>query len=343
MEKDKKNLKNPEELLPPQNTDVLLAQILENNNDKMSEGNIIAENSLMAQGDTNKLLENNVEASGEILGEAKKTNETLEKMANKEVQNVRLVPEKIDDDASSELAKVFWEMLRGRKGEKGDKGDKGDMPGKEEIMKYLLEYIPDEKLIELISPLIPDAIPGHTPTSEELLSLIRPLVPEKGEDGETPSDEKLLDLIRSIMPKAEKGDKGDKGDTPKIDYVSIIKGLKGKISWEDISGKPNFETFLGRQSSRTVSLQELDNVDLTGLSFVDGKYVLGSGTGSGFNFETPVGAINGSNNIFTVSNIPKGIVLNGSWYFENDGYTLSGLTVTLVLTPDVGSTLRSAY
>lgn len=70
--------------------------------------------------------------------------------------------------------------------------------------------------------------------------------------------------------------------------------------------------------------------------------VLGS-PGGELEFETPVGDIDGINNVFTVSNIPLYIVLNGSTYFENDGYTLTGLTITMLITPDTGSTLRSAY
>lgn len=68
-----------------------------------------------------------------------------------------------------------------------------------------------------------------------------------------------------------------------------------------------------------------------------------TGGGMSDNFETPVGAIDGSNNVYTVLNVPKGIVLNGSWYFEGDGYTMVGLTITMVITPETGSTLRSFY
>lgn len=70
--------------------------------------------------------------------------------------------------------------------------------------------------------------------------------------------------------------------------------------------------------------------------------ILGS-SGGGIAFETPVGLINSSNVTYIVSNIPLYIVLNGNTYFENDGYTLSGLTVTMLITPETGSTLRSAY
>jgi len=66
-------------------------------------------------------------------------------------------------------------------------------------------------------------------------------------------------------------------------------------------------------------------------------------TANGVSFETPTGAINDSNVTFVVLNIPKFIVLNGSVYFENDGYTRSTLTLTLNIVPATGSTLKSAY
>lgn len=64
---------------------------------------------------------------------------------------------------------------------------------------------------------------------------------------------------------------------------------------------------------------------------------------TGVAFETPVGTIDGSNATFTVSNIPTAIMLNGLTYFETDGYTLSGLTITMLVVPPTGSTLRSLY
>lgn len=63
------------------------------------------------------------------------------------------------------------------------------------------------------------------------------------------------------------------------------------------------------------------------------------------NVETPSGTIDGSNTIFTVSNTPKWVVVNGRKYYSGDGYTYSAPTITLdaLITPPVGSTLRSIY
>lgn len=65
--------------------------------------------------------------------------------------------------------------------------------------------------------------------------------------------------------------------------------------------------------------------------------------GTDLTVERPSGTIDGVNNSFTVVNIPDFINLNGISYFENDGYTISGLTLTLSIIPPVGSILRSIY
>ena len=62
---------------------------------------------------------------------------------------------------------------------------------------------------------------------------------------------------------------------------------------------------------------------------------------SGVTVETPTGIINGSNVTFTVSNTPKYVISDGVTYFVNNGYTLSGLTVTMDIAP-VGF-IKSVY
>jgi len=63
----------------------------------------------------------------------------------------------------------------------------------------------DEKLLEIIKPLIPIVEDGHTPTDQELLALINPLIPKPipgidGENAETPTDTELLALIKPLIP-----------------------------------------------------------------------------------------------------------------------------------------------
>lgn len=53
----------------------------------------------------------------------------------------------------------------------------------------------------------------------------------------------------------------------------------------------------------------------------------------GVSFEVPSGLINGSNKVFTVLNTPLYIVADNQTYFQNFGFTLSGLTVTMDAAP----------
>ena len=64
-----------------------------------------------------------------------------------------------------------------------------------------------------------------------------------------------------------------------------------------------------------------------------GVATITGGSGSGVTVETPTGTVNGSNTSFTVSATPKWIIGDGIVYFENAGYTLSGLTVTMTSAP----------
>lgn len=116
---------------------------------------------------------------------------------------------------------------------------------------------------------------------------------------------------------------------------------------------------MARTARKTLAIYEdsvlladdINSIDFTGATSgsvdMDGNLTQNftGGGGSGVNFETPTGAIDGSNVTFTVAHTPKAIFLNGATYFENDGYTLSGLTITIAsqLTPQTGSTLRSLY
>lgn len=48
---------------------------------------------------------------------------------------------------------------------------------------------------------------------------------------------------------------------------------------------------------------------------------------------TATGAVNSSNTTFTFTEVPQAIVADGITYFENNGYTLAGLTATLDVAP----------
>jgi len=57
--------------------------------------------------------------------------------------------------------------------------------------------------------------------------------------------------------------------------------------------------------------------------------------------EIPSGSVNSSNVTFTVTDFPTMIVADGTTYFENDGYTIDGFTVTMDNPPT--QYIRSVY
>lgn len=248
---------DPENIQPPENQE-----------------NLDAEHQLLATEKTTKAVENLETPLEGILQKTHETSETLKKIEEK--------IGKKDDTGTREMKHGETYTF---KGEKGDKGDKHT----------------DEELLALIKPLIPKPVKGDkgdSPTSEELLKLIRPLIPVV-EDGDDPTDEHLLELIKPLIAAIPIPSPYRPTDAelqalirpliPKPVLTKQIKQhtadematmLKGKISWEDLKDRPNLETFMGRTSSKTVSLKELDDVDLTGLTITNGKYMLGSGGGS---------------------------------------------------------------
>jgi len=105
----------------------------------------------------------------------------------------------------------------------------------------------------------------------------------------------------------------------------------------------------------TIGGYEIKDIRFKGRGSLPGRTIFGRGSNFtftdiesgvlGFAFETPVGALNNSNRVFTVQNVPLYVVVNGAVYFEGAGYTLDGLTITLNGPVGVGSNkfIRSFY
>ena len=74
---------------------------------------------------------------------------------------------------------------------------------------------------------------------------------------------------------------------------------------------------------------------------VGGGKLLGGVINKGVQLETPQGTVDGSNTSFTAFKTPMYLVADGATYFENNGYTLSGKTLTLSVAPV--SYVRSFY
>ena len=55
--------------------------------------------------------------------------------------------------------------------------------------------------------------------------------------------------------------------------------------------------------------------------------------GGGGTISTPTGTVNGSNTSFTVTAVPLFIVSDGIVYFENFGFSITGLAITMTIPP----------
>ena len=244
----------------------------------------------------------------DILNEQKKTNELLskEEEPKPEVQKIELL--------GAELI-----TIKGKDGENGDKGEKGDK--------------------------------GDTGERGE-----------KGEQGER----------GDIGKQGEKGEKGDNGDTGKdgIDGLDGKDGKNGKngkdgspdtpkqvkekllkvgLDYNEIDNTPDINKVINiavagvKQSSKTVSLVELDDIDYSGLSIVDGKYVLGGGTG-GATWGSITGNIVDQADLQNALNAKQDTITTGTTaqYFRGDLSLATFPTLVSSFTNDAGYITSSA-
>lgn len=190
---------------------------------------------------------------------------------------------------------------------------------------------------------------GYTPSDEKLLSLIQPLIPEKGRDGETPSDEKLVSIIKKLIPPVKDGKTPTKQEIIDL-IIPLIPAVKdGKTPTKDeleaiiIPLIPKVEVDDGEKIINKInkSKGKIDAERIRGLE----RYMTWGGSNESFNVEIPNGVKNGVNRRFKVNNIPKAIILDGLWYFNNGGYSLSGSYIIIDerLAPRSDSILRSVF
>jgi hypothetical protein len=100
-----------------------------------------------------------------------------------------------------------------------------------------------------------------------------------GLDGISYTKEEILALVKPLIPKAKNGKDGSP-DTPKQVKDKL---LEVGLSYKDIKDTPDYDGIaerVNKLSSKTVSLKELDDVDLSQAIVTNGKYVIGGG-GSG--------------------------------------------------------------
>ena len=143
----------------------------------------------------------------------------------------------------------------------------------------------------------------------------------RGVDGYTPikgkdyfdgkAGQKPVLGIDYFIPEPITGPAGspDKPD----DVVEKVNNATKKVLQESVENLPE-------------TIAELKNTIRTRARQIGG----GGGT---VTYKTPSGAVNGTNDAFTVTSKPIHIVSDGIVYFENNGYTLAGLAVTMTVPP----------
>ena len=216
----------------------------------------------------------------DMLLQAITKNGTGEELSSK-IEKIEAKLENIATGSSLDVAnQIVQNTLKKVKGEKGDKGD----PGKE----YTVDY---DKIIKAAVKQIP--------------------VPKNGAKGNAGEDAEPVDydkIARVIIREVKKIPAPKAGKDATIDYKKIVKEVvksipaqevetmeelkarveKAGVDYKSLDNAPPFEKWIDDLSSRvgrgiaskTVSLVELDDIDYSGLTITDGKYVLGSGGGS---------------------------------------------------------------
>lgn len=125
-------------------------------------------------------------------------------------------------------------------------------------------------------------------------------------------------------------------------YISGLEDIISKLIAENQKLSGSVTSYQGRGGGNVEVFSSGTKVGSgQGIDFGSGFTVTHNGSsaqvsiasGSGVTVETPSGTVNGSNKTFTVTATPKWIVSDGIVYFENAGYTLSGLTVTMTSEP----------
>lgn len=233
------------------------------------ETNSILEHSLQLKSKDSQVLEQQLETGDKTHLEVKKgfesVTKTIEDLSTKKM-NVEFGIEINGDDI------VYY---------KGEKGNPGEKPSEEE-------------LLSLIKPLIPEPIPGEKgdkgkdPTKDELLALIEPLIPEpiKGDNGNdyilTEKDKAEIastievPVVEKVIERVIEKTEVIKEVTKKTDPKQLKKEIEDlAVDYDSLSNLPDLNKFL-RQSSKTTSLIELDDVDYSQATKTNGKYVIPS-------------------------------------------------------------------
>lgn len=231
---------------------------------------------------------------------------------------------------SADFIEYFLRAIKGEKGDQGDKGVKGDTPS-------------DEEIVELIKPLIPEPVPGkdgYTPVKG-----VDYFDGKDGKDGKPGKDG--LDGESIVGPQGPAGRDGKVGPAGSPDtaaqIVAKLKSLKGKerLSYDDLKDLPP-----PSPASKSIEIYDesglidgnLERINFAGAGVAassDGRgtitVVITGGSGGTVHTETPSGAIDGVNAVYTV---PTDITTVfsfaiGGQFIHPEHYSTTGNQITL--------------
>lgn len=210
-------------------------------------------------------------------------------------------------------------LLKGEDGINGIDGTDGKAPTKQELLKLIKPLIPTEAyLSELIKPLIPTI---ETP----VVTIVN----------DTP--EEIVNKINSLNTD---DDNTKIGQEHIKDLLSELENLKSKIT--ELSKRKG-----SNNSGALTGIRELVAGSNISIDNSNPQYPIvsstGGGGGGGYTKATPTGTVNGVNTIFTVVATPVYIIADSSTYFENAGYTIAGLTITMETPPSKVEGFRYFY
>lgn len=165
---------------------------------------------------------------------------------------------------------------------KGETGEKGDKPVKGQ------DYLTPQEIEEIVKEVqsrVKDGVDGKDGKDavvdyESIIREVVPLIP-RGKDGKDGKDA-LIDypsIIEEVLSKIPKPKDGKDGKSVKVEEV--VSKLKKEDVFGEMEKRVN-ETHdrVNKISSKTYSLSELDDVDLSGATISNGKYVIGGGSGA---------------------------------------------------------------
>lgn len=274
----------------------------------------LGEHHLVAQGSTTEAVKNLAPILDHIVMNT----------APKDVQKIEIVQ---PTENENELAKAFWQMLRGQTGPQGEKGDKGDQGDQGAALTW--DMLTPEQKAGLVGAQGPAGLAGESvvgPKGEP-----GPEGP-RGEDGAPGADGKT----------GKNGKDGRTGKDGSSDSAKqIIEKIRGLLSYDDLTDAPDIVSIIRRHvSSRDYDLAELKDVVLgtpadghvLTYSAATGKWIPVA-SGGGVTVEMPTGTIDGVNTQFTPTARPKWVVADGTTYYENSGYTWDGTHINISVAP----------